>query len=256
MLGALNQLESATKDGGRHFFCFCDSYQFSIAAKDPRLRAVHARADAVFADGVSLTVLARLRGTPLPERIPGPSFFLAACQHGLTRDWSHFFYGGAPGVPEALADTLSRRFPGIRIVGTASPPFRPLTRAETEEVRERIESSGAQLLWVGLGAPKQELWMAEHVGKINVPVMLGVGAAFDFHSGDRPWAPPWIRRIGMEWAYRTLTGGRRTFFRNLRCVSVVGAYLAKEAVRRLVLGRRAGVRASEPQSHRATEQER
>ena len=106
-------------------------------------------------------------------------------------------------------------------------------------MREQIESAGTDLLWVCLGSPKQELWVTEHLGRIKVPLMLAVGAAFDFHSGARPWAPAWVRKIGMEWLFRTLTGGRRTFFRNMRCVSVVGWMLAKAAIARM-LGLRIG----------------
>ena len=132
---------------------------------------------------------------------------------------------------------LTRRFPGIQIAGAYAPPFRPLTDAEEAEVKSRIETGKPHLLWIGLGGPKQEFWCAQHLGKFDVPVMLAVGAAFDFISGNRPWAPVWIRRIGMEWLYRAFTGGWRTFFRNLRCVSMVAIklmteYLAAERRRR------------------------
>jgi N-acetylglucosaminyldiphosphoundecaprenol N-acetyl-beta-D-mannosaminyltransferase len=229
---ALAHTEAQVREGGRHYFCFCEASLLSNVGGNADLaRALH-RADAVFPDGVALMLLARLRGKTLPERIPGPSFLLAACRHGVAHGWRHFFYGGAPGVAEALAARLREDFPGIAIAGTYSPPFRPLTEPEEKDIKHRIESSGAHLLWVCLGSPKQELWVAAQLGKIQVPLMLAVGAAFDFHSGHRPWAPAWVRSIGMEWAFRTLTGGRRTFLRNLRCVSVVAWILFKAALAR------------------------
>jgi N-acetylglucosaminyldiphosphoundecaprenol N-acetyl-beta-D-mannosaminyltransferase len=187
----------------------------------------------VLPDGIAVLTYAWLNGLTAPERIPGPGFMLAACEHGLQRGWRHFFYGGAPGVPERLAENLALKYPGIRIAGTWSPPFRELTEAEEAQTKEMIEDANADLLWVGLGSPKQELWMARHVGRIDVPAMFGVGAAFDFHSGNLPWAPPLIRRIGMEWAYRMLTGGEKTFRRNVRCVSHVALLLAAAAISRV-----------------------
>ena len=232
MDSALTFTERLIGQGGSHYICFCEANLLSEAMRDPQVTAVLDGASAVFADGIAVKWLARLRGCPLPDRVPGPSFLLAACKYGLGRGWRHFFYGGEPGVVDSLAAGLRRRFPGIRIAGTYSPPFRPLTDAEETAVKDRIENSGADLLWVGLGAPKQEFWCARHAGRIAVPVMLAVGAAFDFHSGRRPWAPAWVRAMGMEWAYRALTGGRRTFFRNLGCVSRIGLVLLEASLER------------------------
>jgi N-acetylglucosaminyldiphosphoundecaprenol N-acetyl-beta-D-mannosaminyltransferase len=156
---------------------------------------------------------------------------LDACQYGLAKGWRHFFYGGAEGVAEKLAWRLGERFPGLQVAGTWCPPFRSLTPEEEASARQTIEDARPDLLWVGLGGPKQEFWIAQHLGRINVPVMLAVGAAFDFHSGNRAWAPPWIRQIGMEWAYRAATGGRKTFLRNVRCVFWVATHLTQVALR-------------------------
>jgi N-acetylglucosaminyldiphosphoundecaprenol N-acetyl-beta-D-mannosaminyltransferase len=230
---ALAYTEALLKDGEPHRFSFCEGSLLSSILRDPVLPKTVRGSDAVFADGVALLTLARLHGRPLPGRVPGPSFMLAACGYGVERGWRHFFYGGAPGVPERLAERLQRDYPGMKIVGTYSPPFRPLTEVEELEVKEMIETAKPHLLWVGLGSPKQEFWCADHLGKINVPLLLPVGAAFDFHSGNRLWAPRWVRAIGMEWLFRTITGGKRIFLRNLRCVTVVGLFLAQTALRRL-----------------------
>ncbi|HOX59462.1 MAG TPA: WecB/TagA/CpsF family glycosyltransferase [Candidatus Paceibacterota bacterium] len=231
---ALEYTGALIKDGGSHYFCFCEASLLSNVVRDERVRDCVGEAAAVFPDGVALTVLARLQGHRLPERIPGPSFLLAAAEYGLSRGWRHFFYGGSPGVAQRLAERLTSRYPGLLVAGTHSPPFRELTQQEQLEIKSMIDSSGAHLLWVCLGSPKQELWAAEQVGRIKVPVILPVGAAFDFHSGHRPWAPPWVRAIGMEWLFRTITGGRRTFLRNLRCVTVIAGLLFKVALRRLL----------------------
>lgn len=234
----LELLKQQIRDRKGTYFCFCEANLLSLSIRDAKVRQVLGGATGVFADGVSLEWLARIRGQRLPSRVPGPSFLLAACDRGRAFGWRHFFLGGAPGVPEALARRLEDRYPGLHVCGSESPPFRPMTDKESRDLTARIEDSRADLLWVGLGGPKQEFWMAANVGRIRVPVMLGVGAAFDFHSGNRPWAPSWVRKAGMEWAYRASTGGWPTFRRNVRCVSAVAWHLAGELGRRwLVRGK-------------------
>jgi len=225
---SLRQLDSLINDGDYHYICFLEANLLSRINGKSELRNVLCQASMVLPDGVALTFLARCLGVRLPERVPGPRFLPAACEYGLRRGYRHFFLGGASGVAERLADVLSQRYPGLKVAGTYSPPFRPLTGNEEQEVKATIERARPHLLWVGLGGPKQEFWMAEHLGKINVPVMLGVGAAFDFHSGHAPWAPPVIQKMGLEWAYRAVTGGRRVFFRNVRCVSVSALVMVRE----------------------------
>ena len=232
---ALSSLESMVGGGANQFVIFPDAWNMHQATSDVELRRIYRAAAAVFPDGVCWLMLARLQDFK-PQRITGPSFMAAACEYGVQKRWRHFFYGGAPGVVDKLAQLLPDRYPGLNVVGAYSPPFRALTAEEESRVKERIEASGADLLWVGLGAPKQEYWMSQHLGKINVPVMLGVGAAFDFLSGSRPWAPLLIRKTGMEWAYRTVTGGRQTFCRNMKCVSAVALLLSRAAFNRLGRG--------------------
>ena len=239
---AVRLLAQAIERPGRRYFCFCEANLLASAIRDRAVARVLDRADVVFADGVALVLLAQALGHARPSRVPGPSFMLAACEYGVDKGWRHFFYGGAQGIGEKLAAGLTARFPGIAIAGTHCPPFRPLTGREEAAVKSKIEQSGADIVWVALGSPKQELWCARHVGKIDVPVLLPVGAAFDFHTQTRPWAPVWIRKIGMEWLFRTLTGGRRTFVRNVRCVSTVALHIAGAAIpratRRLTITRR------------------
>lgn len=230
---ALAHANELIQRGGNHYFCFCEASLLASLLRDAELAHSLQTAEAILPDGIALRMLARLLGQPLPMRVTGPGFLLAAAEYGVSRGWRHFLYGGSPGVAERLAERLRRDYPGIVIAGIHSPPFRPLTEAEERETTALIEATHPDLLWVCLGSPKQERWCAQHLGRLKVPLMLPVGAAFDFHSGARPWAPAWLRRVGMEWAFRTLTGGRRTFLRNLRCVSLVGLYMAKVALARL-----------------------
>ncbi len=141
---------------------------------------------------------------------------LEVCEHAAAEGWSSYFYGAADGVPELLAENLSARFPGLRVVGTHSPPYRPLTPGEIDEAAAMINDSGADLVWVGLSTPKQERWMAEFRGRLVAPVLLGVGAAFDIHAGLLRQAPPVLQRAGLEWAYRLAVEPGRLWRRYLR----------------------------------------
>jgi len=163
----------------------------------------------------------------------GPLFMLFALAEGRQYHWRHFFYGGAEGVAEKLAEKMRSLYPGVEIVGCCAPPYRKLVDGKievdpAEDAAEvaMINAAKPDFVWVGLGGPKQEYWMQAHLGRVNAALMLGVGAAFDFHSGNRPWAPRWVRKCGMEWLYRTLMGGRATFERNLRCVPRTMLFLA------------------------------
>lgn len=183
---------------------------------DPELLRIHAEAGLVTPDGMPLVWLCRSRGQPGTSRVYGPDLLLRACERSLVEGWSHFFYGGAEGVAGELADSLSRRFPGLRVAGVLCPPFRALTAEEDEDVCRQIAGSGADIVWVGLGTPKQERWMAEHVGRVGAPALIGVGAAFDFHSGRKRQAPAWMQRNGLEWLYRLVQEPRRLGPRYLR----------------------------------------
>ena len=215
VLGLLDAMRSA---GQQHSVSFCEANLLVAALEDPTIAQALNESDLILPDGMIVMLWARANGQRLPERIPGPGFMLAACEHGLSRGYRHYFYGGEEGVADELAMRLQAQFPGLIVAGTYCPPFRPLTADEEVDLYRQIEAARPDLLWVGLGGPKQALWMSRHKGKLPAPIMLGVGAAFDFHSGRVPWAPLWIRKIGMEWAFRALTGGRRLFLRNLRCV--------------------------------------
>ena len=140
---------------------------------------------------------------------------LALCGRSVAAGHRHYLYGGAPGVADALAARLRRRFPGLRIVGTYSPPFRPLPARDDAEVDRAINQANPDIVWVGLSTPKQERWAAAHVGRLRAPVLIGVGAAFDLHAGRKKQAPRWIQRGGLEWLFRLGQEPRRLWRRYL-----------------------------------------
>jgi N-acetylglucosaminyldiphosphoundecaprenol N-acetyl-beta-D-mannosaminyltransferase len=185
------------------------------AQHDPAFKDILNAADLVVPDGMPLVWIGRLRGLSLPRRVYGPEFMWCFCKQTASKGYRHFFYGGAPGVPERIAELFRREFHGLEVVGVSSPPFRPLTPAEDEEIVAMINRAGADILWVGLSTPKQEQWMYRHRGLLNVPVLVGVGAAFDIHSGVRRQAPAWVREHGLEWLFRLLQEPRRLWRRYL-----------------------------------------
>ena len=172
-------------------------------------------ADMVIPDGMPLVWIGRRNGFDMPQRVCGADLFEAFCRETHKKSYAHFLYGGAPRVPDVLAEVLKRRFPGVRIAGAYSPPFRPLTQEEDQQTVEMINRSAADILWVGLGCPKQERWMYEHRHRLTVPVVVGVGAAFDFLSGCLPRAPRVMGDHGLEWLHRLWMDPRRLWRRYL-----------------------------------------
>ena len=198
-----------TKRLSGHYVCVTGVHGVMECQQDPELLAIHNRADLVTPDGMPLVWLNRLAGKRHVSRVYGPDLMLTLCEHSARLGYRHFLYGGATGIPEKLAHNLTKRFPGLQIVGQYSPPFRSLTPEEDANVVAQINASGADIVWVGLSTPKQERWMAAHVDKLNAPVLIGVGAAFDFHAGVKKQAPRWMQRNGLEWFFRLVTEPKR-----------------------------------------------
>jgi N-acetylglucosaminyldiphosphoundecaprenol N-acetyl-beta-D-mannosaminyltransferase len=212
----LDIMDGWIRAGLPRYVCVTDVHCVMECQRDPELRRIYNEAGLVVPDGMPLVWLSRLAGHAEADRVYGPDLLLACCGHSLVRGYRHFFYGGASGVAELLAERLTQRYPGLRVAGTHSPPFRPLTPAEDAAIVERINDSGADLVWVGLGAPKQERWMYRQRASLRAPVLIGVGAAFDFHAGLKRQAPRWLQRSGLEWLFRLLTEPRRLWRRYLR----------------------------------------
>jgi N-acetylglucosaminyldiphosphoundecaprenol N-acetyl-beta-D-mannosaminyltransferase len=194
---------------GSSYICCTNTHLICEAQSNPSLRRALNRAGLVTPDGMPLVWLSRLRGHPEVERVYGPDLLLAACERSLQTGWRHYFYGAEPGVAEMLANRLCERYPGLVVAGFSTPPFRVLSAEEDAAEVELINAAQPDILWVGLGAPKQELWMASHLGRITASVMVGVGAAFDFHAGIKKQAPRWMQRSGLEWLFRLFSEPKR-----------------------------------------------
>ena len=192
-----------------HYITVTPAHAVMDAYKDPELRRIFNASGMTTPDGMAIVWLLKLRGHRDVSRVYGPDLMLETCRAGMQLGYRHFLYGGGEGVASALEDRLCARFPGLQIVGSHTPPFRDLTAEEDRFVVDRINSAGPDIVWVGLSTPKQERWMAAHLGRIQAPVMIGVGAAFDFLSGRKPQAPVWMQRGGLEWIFRLATEPRR-----------------------------------------------
>jgi len=197
------------------YVCVSGVHGVMESQRDAALLAIHNRAGLVTPDGMPLVWLGRLAGHREMTRVYGPDLLLACCKKSEERGWRHFFYGGGEGVAPLLAQRLCGRFPAMQVAGTYTPPFRALTDDEEFAVSRMIEDSRADIVWVGLSTPKQERWMAAHVGRLAAPVLIGVGAAFDFHAGLKRQAPRFVQQAGMEWAFRLATEPRRLWRRYL-----------------------------------------
>ena len=211
------------------YICVRDVNGIMECQRDPALLRIHEEAAMVTPDGMPLVWLGRRAGFRQMTRVYGPDLMSEICRLSPSRGWRHFLYGGAPGVAERLAERLRETYPGIAVVGTCCPPFRPLTEEEKEETARMIDRARPHILWVGLGTPKQETWMAEMAPRLRIPVMVGVGAAFDFLSGRKPQAPRWMQRSGLEWLFRLATEPRRLWRRYLVNNTAFLWALAREA---------------------------
>jgi N-acetylglucosaminyldiphosphoundecaprenol N-acetyl-beta-D-mannosaminyltransferase len=215
MARALDRVSSWIEDRDPHFVTFTGVHGVMESQSDPELLLIHQQAGMVCPDGMPMVWSSRLAGVKDVTRVYGPDFMLAMSERSAERGYSSFFYGGNDGVAEQLADALRARFAGMPVAGTWCPPFRPLTDEEKVEVVTMINGSGADMVWVGLSTPKQERWMAEFLPLLDVPVLLGVGAAFDIHSGNLRQAPPFLQKAGLEWLYRLAMEPRRLWRRYL-----------------------------------------
>ena len=180
------------------YVCVCTVHGVSEAQSDPAFRKILNRSWLTTPDGMPLVWL----GPKGVERVYGPDLMLAVCDQGRPSGLTHYFYGGAPGVAEKLRERLCARFPDLRVVGTYTPPFRPLDATERAALQADVARTRPDIIWVGLGTPKQEHFMAEYAAKLDTGLLIGVGAAFDFHSGQVRQAPRWIQRSGFEWLFR------------------------------------------------------
>jgi N-acetylglucosaminyldiphosphoundecaprenol N-acetyl-beta-D-mannosaminyltransferase len=197
------------------YVCVTGVHGVMEAQHDPEFLHILNHAAITLPDGMPMTWVGRLQGFQQMDRVFGPDFMVAICRLSVERGYRNFFYGGQPGVAELLSETLSNRFPGLQVVGTFTPPFRPLTPHEEDEVTAQILQSRPHIVWVGLSTPKQERFMAQYASRFQVPLMVGVGAAFDYHTGQIRDCSSWIKRAGLQWLHRLIQDPKRLWKRYL-----------------------------------------
>jgi N-acetylglucosaminyldiphosphoundecaprenol N-acetyl-beta-D-mannosaminyltransferase len=213
---AIAVMDGLIDRGERGYVCAAPVHALMVAQDDPEMLAALRGSTMVVPDGMPVVWAANLLGERLRDRVYGPELMLRYSQHSAARGHRVWLYGGRDqGSLVQLALSLRRQHPGIRVVGGYSPPFRPLEGDEEEAIARQINEAQPDVLWVGIGVPKQEKWMARMRDRLDVPVMCGVGAAFDFHAGRVSMAPPWMQERGLEWIYRTMQEPRRLLGRYL-----------------------------------------
>jgi N-acetylglucosaminyldiphosphoundecaprenol N-acetyl-beta-D-mannosaminyltransferase len=210
------------------------------AETDHAFREILNRAVLNAPDGMPMTWVGRLQGHKKMDRVFGPDLMAAMCRLSVDRGYRNFLYGGKPGVAPLLRETLERRFPGLVVVGTYTPPFGALTRDEEEDICRLVRAAKPHIVWVGLSTPKQEQFMADFAERLGAPLLVGVGAAFDYHTGLIRDCPRWVKRAGMQWAHRLTQDPKRLWRRYLRNNPAFLWHIAQQ----LAGLRRAGLRPS------------
>jgi N-acetylglucosaminyldiphosphoundecaprenol N-acetyl-beta-D-mannosaminyltransferase len=228
---AVTMVEEWIHQGAKRYVCITGAHGVMESRRDERFRSILNQAGMVTADGMPLVWFSRLIRRAPAHRVYGPDLMRALTGISPARGFRHFYYGGAPGVADRLKAEMEGTHQGVKIVGTLVPPFRELTQEEDEAVVERINAARPDIVWVGLSTPKQEFWMARHLGRIEAPVMIGVGAAFDFLAGTKRQAPRWMQRSGLEWLFRLATEPRRLWRRYAYIVPGFALLTARELLR-------------------------
>jgi N-acetylglucosaminyldiphosphoundecaprenol N-acetyl-beta-D-mannosaminyltransferase len=202
MAEAIDLFEQFIENGNRGYVCVTGVHGVMEAQKDP-----------VF--GMPTVWVGRAQGFRTMDRVFGPDLMLGVCEMSVRKGYTHFLYGGQPGVAEKLRSTLESKFPGLRVVGTFTPPFGPLKPEQESELIDQVAATRPDFFWVGLSTPKQERWMAEYGNLLNTRIMIGVGAAFDLHTGGIQDAPEWVKQSGLQWLHRLKQEPRRLWKRYL-----------------------------------------
>jgi len=215
MRNGVAQIDAWIQERSCAYVCITGVHGVMESQRSKKVLEVHRRASLVLPDGMPLVYIMRLAGHRNISRVYGPDLMLEICRESAARGYKHFFYGTTPSTLARLQDRLVSNFPGLRIVGSYAPPFRPLTPEEAATVCAQINASEPDIVWVGLSTPKQECWMAEIRAHLNAPVLIGVGAAFDFHAGIVPQSPRWMQPLCLEWLYRLVSEPRRLWKRYL-----------------------------------------
>ncbi len=236
----LRHIDALIAAGRPSYFITANLNYNMLTARHPELAAVNQHAAMILCDGMPMVWWSRLTTTPLPERVAGSELIYALSQWAARKGYRIYFLGGAPGVAQAAANKLRERYPDLQVAGVDCPPFRPLTREEEAALTQRIRASRAEIVYLALGQPKGEQWMARLQGQMGSAVCVQLGASFDFVAGGVPRAPIWIQKIGLEWAFRLVQEPRRLAGRYQNNGRFMLGQVARDVTRLLFLGRRPG----------------
>ena len=212
---AADRIETTVEARAKGYVCVTGVHGVMEAQNDPEFRSILNQALLTVPDGMPMVWVGKLQGFKQIERVFGPDLMYEICRRSAQKGHTHFLYGGEPGVAEQLRDVLVATFPGIKIAGTFTPPFRSLTDTEFMELKTEVALLKPDLFWVGLSTPKQERFMAKYGRELDTSVMIGVGAAFDIHTGRLRDAPAWIKKWGLQWLHRLAQEPRRLWKRYL-----------------------------------------
>jgi N-acetylglucosaminyldiphosphoundecaprenol N-acetyl-beta-D-mannosaminyltransferase len=196
---ALRTIDGWIEKRDKQYVCVCPVHSIMECRRSEEVRRVFNGAGMVTPDGMPVVWVARWSGHSNVSRVYGPDLMMAVLERRRHR---HFFYGGGPGVAKTLAEEMKRRFPTLDVAGYHEPPFAPLDQLCTPEMASTINAAKPDVVWIGMSSPKQDLWMARMRGLLDAPVLIAVGAAFDFHTGTVKQAPRWMQRSGLEWVFR------------------------------------------------------
>jgi N-acetylglucosaminyldiphosphoundecaprenol N-acetyl-beta-D-mannosaminyltransferase len=208
-------LESQIRSGDKGYVCLTGVHGVMEAQRDPALKSIFTHALLVAPDGMPTVWMGHTQGFPAMQRVFGPDLMVEIMSRVEFRNCIHFLCGGEPGVAENLRLEMLRRFPWLQITGTYSPPFRPLTATEEKELEVKVRSVQPDIIWVGLSTPKQERFMARYLPLLDTKLMIGVGAAFLFHTGALRDSPEWVKRAGLQWLHRLVQEPSRLWKRYL-----------------------------------------
>jgi len=211
MAEAIGETDDLLQRDHKGYICVTGVHGVMEAQEDEEFLRILNESFLTVPDGMPTVWVGRQQGFKM-ERVYGPDFMRDFCMHSVVQGYRHFLFGGNEGVAESLKLVLERKIPGLLVVGTYTPPFRPLNASEFQDLQSMVERAHPDVMWIGLSTPKQERFMAEHLQSLNVNVMIGVGAAFDIHTGRIKDAPQWIKNIGMQWLHR-LTQERKRLWR-------------------------------------------
>lgn len=220
MDAAVHVITDIVRNGGKGYVTVTGVHGVIESRTDISLKNSLDKATLNVADGMPLVWFGRLTGHKQVGRVYGPDLMFKICELSLKKNWTHFLYGGKPGVADELKIKLEKRYPGIRIAGTYCPPFRPLNEQEEKDLIDVVSKIKPDFFWVGISTPKQEIIMAQFLDKLDVRIMLGVGAAFDIHSGRMKDVPAWMKDSGFQWFYRLCQEPRRLWRRYCYIVPV------------------------------------